>query len=242
MIIEICVQSLEGALMAEHYGADRIELCAGLETGGLTPSMGLFAEVKRQIQIPIHVLIRPRVGGFHYRPSEVTTMTQEVKCAAEAGADGIVIGALNADFTLDLDTIKGLIELAKTINPKIHITVHRAFDWVQNPIEAAKSLIDLGVHTLLTSGQAPTAKQGIELLKTLKTQYGPQLTIMPGSGISAEHKSLFVQAGFKAIHASASELITEASPSSHVTFETPRQPGQRRHISSERLKNLLGPS
>ena len=242
MIIEICVQSLEGALMAEHYGADRIELCAGLEAGGLTPSMGLFAEVKRQIQIPIHVLIRPRVGGFHYRPSEVTTMTQEVKCAAEAGADGIVIGALNADFTLDLDSINGFIELAKTINPKLHITVHRAFDWVKNPLEAAKSLIDLGVHTLLTSGQAPTAKQGIELLKTLKTQYGPQLTIMPGSGISAENKSLFVQAGFKAIHASASELITESLPASHVTFETPTQPGQRRQISSERLKNLLGPS
>ena len=102
MIVEICVQSLDGAKMAQELGADRIELCMGLEVGGLTPSMGLFTQVKNQTQIPVHVLIRPRIGGFYYSHQEIITMTHDLRLVVESGAEGIVIGALNSDFTLDL--------------------------------------------------------------------------------------------------------------------------------------------
>ncbi len=242
MIVEICVQSLEGAIMAKECGADRIELCSALEVGGLTPSMGLFTEVKRQINIPVHVLIRPRVGGFYYTPQETQTMIQDIKLFSEAGADGIVIGALNPDFSLDIQTMQDLIAAAKSINPKMHITAHRAFDWTPNPIAAAQILTDLGCQTLLSSGQADSAVQGLELLKTLNQRYGAQLTIMPGSGINAQNRKIFAQAGFKAIHASASTMIREAQPKTNVSFEEARQPGDRRAINRKNLKNLLDPS
>lgn len=242
MIVEICVQSLQGALMAQEYGADRIELCTALEVGGLTPSMGLFTAVKQQIQIPIHVLIRPRIGGFNYTPEEVNTMIKDIQWFAQSGADGIVIGALNPDYTLDLQTLKRLIAAGQDLNPKLHITAHRAFDWVPDPIESAQVLIDLGCHTLLSSGQKQTAQDGLELLQELDKRYGAQLTIMPGSGINAENRTFFAQAGFSAIHASASGLITETQPFNAVSFEEARQQGQRREIDRAHLKNLLRPS
>lgn len=242
MIVEICVQSLDGAEMAQELGADRIELCMGLEVGGLTPSMGLFTQVKNQTQIPVHVLIRPRIGGFYYSHQEIITMTDDLRLVVESGAEGIVIGALNSDFTLDLKTIAALIREAQAINPKIHITAHRAFDWTPNPLDSAKSLSDLGCHTLLTSGQAPTAQEGFELLTKLHVDLGGQMTIMPGGGINANNRSLFAQAGFKAIHASASELINEQQPDKNVFFEEHRQKGQRREINPERLNNLINPS
>lgn len=242
MIVEICVQSLDGAKMAQELGADRIELCMGLEVGGLTPSMGLFTQVKNQTQIPVHVLIRPRIGGFYYSHQEIITMTHDLRLVVESGAEGIVIGALNSDFTLDLKTIAALIREAQAINPKIHITAHRAFDWTPNPLDSAKSLSDLGCHTLLTSGQAPTAQEGFELLTKLHVDLGGQMTIMPGGGINANNRSLFAQAGFKAIHASASELINEQQPDTNVFFEEHRQKGQRREINPERLNNLINPS
>ena len=217
MIVEICVQSLDGAKMAQELGADRIELCMGLEVGGLTPSMGLFTQVKNQTQIPVHVLIRPRIGGFYYSHQEIITMTHDLRLVVESGE-------------------------AQAINPKIHITAHRAFDWTPNPLDSAKSLSDLGCHTLLTSGQAPTAQEGFELLTKLHVDLGGQMTIMPGGGINANNRSLFAQAGFKAIHASASELITEQQPDKNVFFEEHRQKGQRREINPERLNNLINPS
>jgi len=241
MIVEICVQSLDGAKMAQAMGADRLELCMGLEVGGLTPSMGLITQVKSQTQIPVHVLIRPRIGGFHYSPEEVITMIHDLRLAIESGAEGIVIGALNPDFTLDLKTLERLIHEAKTLNPKIHITAHRAFDWVPNPADSVKLLGDLGCHTLLSSGQAPTAQEGFELLQSLNAQFGNHITIMPGAGINAQNRNLFAQAGFKAIHASASAMITERTPATNVSFEEQRQKGQRREINPEYLKNLLHP-
>jgi len=241
MIVEICVQSLDGAKMAQAMGADRLELCMGLEVGGLTPSMGLITQVKSQTQIPVHVLIRPRIGGFHYSPEEVITMIHDLRLAIKSGAEGIVIGALIPDFTLDLKTLERLIHEAKTLNPKIHITAHRAFDWVPSPADSVKLLGDLGCHTLLSSGQAPTAQEGFELLQSLNAQFGNQITIMPGSGINAQNRNLFAQAGFKAIHASASAMITERTPATNVSFEEQRQKGQRREINPEYLKNLLHP-
>lgn len=242
MIVEICVQSLEGALMAQEYGADRIELCSALEVGGLTPSMGLFTEIKRQVKIPVHVLIRPRLGGFHYTPQEIQTMIQDVKLFSEAGAEGMVIGALNQDFTLDKQTMQQFIETARCLNPKMHIAAHRAFDWTPEPMATTQVLIDLGCDTLLSSGQADNAVHGLELLKSLNQRYGAQLTIMPGSGINAQNRSLFKEAGFRAIHASASTMISEAQPQTNVSFEEARQPGERREINTQRLKDLLGPS
>lgn len=242
MIVEICVQSLASALLAQKYGADRLELCTALEVGGLSPSMGLFTEIKRQVQIPVHVLIRPRIGGFNHSPEEVNTMIKDIELFAQSGADGIVIGALNPDYTLDTQTLKRLIAAGHDLNPKLHITAHRAFDWVPDPATSAQVLIDLGCHTLLSSGQKQRAEEGLELLQALNQRFGAELTIMPGAGINAQNRPLFAEAGFKAIHASASALITEGAPANSVSFEEQRQGGQRREIDIERLKKLLRPS
>ncbi len=242
MIVEICVQSLEGALLAQKYGADRLELCMALEAGGLTPSMGLFTQVKRKVTIPVHVLIRPRIGGFNYSADEVKTMLKDIELFTQSGAEGIVIGALNPDYTLDTQTIKRLIAASHDHNPKLHITAHRAFDWVPDPTASAQVLIDLGCQTLLSSGQRQTAEDGLKLLQDLNVRFGDKLTIMPGSGIHAANRDVFAQAGFKAIHASTSSLITEGTPANSVSFEEERQAGQRREINSARLKKLLGPS
>lgn len=242
MIVEICVQSLEGALLAQKYGADRLELCMALEVGGLTPSMGLFTQVKRQVTIPVHVLIRPRIGGFNYTPDEINTILKDIELFTQSGVDGIVIGALKPDYTLDTQTIKRLIAAGQDLNPKLHITAHRAFDLVPDPTTSAQMLIDLGCHTLLSSGQRQTAEEGLELLQDLNARFGDELTIMPGSGINAQNRPLFAKAGFKAIHASASTLISEGTPANSVSFEEQRQVGQRREIDVERLKKLLSPS
>jgi copper homeostasis protein len=242
MIVEICIQSLEGALLAQKYGADRLELCMALEAGGLTPSMGLYTQIKRQVTIPVHVLIRPRIGGFNYTPDEINTMLKDIELFTQSEADGIVIGALNPDYTLDTQTIKRLIAAGHDHNPKLHITAHRAFDLVPDPTASAQMLIDLGCHTLLSSGQRQTAEEGLELLQDLNARFGTELTIMPGSGINDQNRPLFAKAGFKAIHASASTLISEGTPANSVSFEEQRQVGQRREIDIDRLKNLLSPS
>ena len=195
MLVEVCVQDLEAAVIAAEAGADRLELCENLVVGGVSPTEALLQEIQNSIDIPIHVLVRPRDGDFVYTASEYETILQEIHRYKKMGVAGIVIGILKEDQTIDIDRIKEIRSLTKDL----HLTFHRAFDHVPNPVQAIKDLESIGVNTLLTSGQKNTAIEGLDNLLELKELAGG-LTIMPGAGINPVNINTFKDVGFSAIH------------------------------------------
>lgn len=203
MLIEICANSFDSALAAQNAGADRIELCAELSVGGLTPSFGLLEKVLVELTIPVHVLIRPRSGNFTYSESELDVMLRDIETCKELGCDGIVSGGLTEAFEIDTDVTK----LLKEASGAMEFTFHRAFDWVNNPEKSLDQLITLGVHRLLSSGQKSSAIDGIELLTALRTKANGNIQIMPGGGINSSTCLQFKETGFKMIHFSATEKI-----------------------------------
>ncbi len=200
MLVEVCANSLESALNAERSGADRIELCSELGVGGITPSAGLIKLVKKELNIPVHVLIRPRGGHFTYSNTEFEVMKADILVCKELGVDGIVTGILRKDFSVDIERTKGLVDLAKPM----HFTFHRAFDWVDDPLEALKQLEDIGVQTVLTSGGKASAEQGIHHLDAWQQQ--TLLTIMAGGGVSPKNAPKFKEIGLRAIHCSGTSF------------------------------------
>ena len=209
MILEICANSYQSAVNAEIAGAHRIELCAEISVGGTTPSYGLLKKVMADIDIPVHVLIRPRSGNFHYSDEEFDIMKENIRLCKNLGCAGIVSGVLHKDNTIDIKRTKELIELSKPMS----FTFHRAFDIVSKPKEALLQLIALGVHRLLTSGQEEKAENGIDLLIELQKLAKNKLTILPGSGINSENCIHFKNNGFTEIHSSASKIISNRTHS-----------------------------
>jgi len=203
MLLEICANSYQSAMNAQEAEAHRIELCTELSLGGLTPSYGLLNQVMNELTIPVFVLIRPRSGNFVYSDGEFEIMKQDIRLCKDLGCEGIVSGVLYEDNTIDYLRTQSLVELSKPLE----FTFHRAFDCIENPIEALEQLIDLGVHRILTSGLESSAERGLDLLKQLKEQAKDKITILPGSGISAINVTLFKEAGFSEIHTSASKVI-----------------------------------
>ncbi|GMN12027.1 copper homeostasis protein CutC [Croceitalea sp. MTPC9] len=206
MLIEVCANSLQSALNAEKAGANRIELCTELGVGGVTPSYGLITAVKEQVNIPVHVLVRPRCGHFTYSKTEFEVLLKDIEFCKNLGVDGIVSGVLNSDATLDLERTKQLVELSKPL----HFTFHRAFDWVSNPLKVLSKLEAIGVDTILTSGKHLTAENGIELLKELNS-VADKISIMAGAGVNLNNIKKFMHIGFKAIHLSGTSFGNEVS-------------------------------
>lgn len=178
--LEICIDSVESAIASQEGGADRVELCGSLIEGGTTPSAGMIAETRERIRIGLQVMIRPRGGDFCFSPAEHAVMRREIAIAKDLGADGIVIGCLNADGTVDSENSRALIELARPLN----VTFHRAFDMTRDPFEALETLIKLGVDRILTSGQEPTVLEGADLIASLREKAGKRVVILPGGGIT----------------------------------------------------------
>ncbi len=196
--LEVCCGDMQSVLAAKEGGADRIELCQALEVDGLTPSAEMMAEAIG-LGIPVQVLIRPREGDFVYDEAEVETMLNEIRLAKRLGANGVVIGALKSDGSIDEETIRRLVSEATGLS----ITFHRAFDVCSQPTEALEQIVSLGCHRLLTSGQAPSAEQGIPLIKRLVEQSGGRLIIMPGAGVNQENaRRILSETGAHEIHGS----------------------------------------
>jgi len=200
MLIEVCANSLASARHAEIAGADRVELCSELGVGGVTPSIGLIQLVKGELNIPVHVLIRPRGGHFTYFDAEFEVMKADILACKELGVDGVVAGVLRDDFSIDVKRTKALVELSQGI----HFTFHRAFDWVAKPLEAIKQLEDIGVQTILTSGAKSSSEEGILNLKVW--QQRSKITIMAGGGVSPSNASKFKEIGLSAIHCSGTSF------------------------------------
>jgi copper homeostasis protein len=181
MTFEICAVNIQSALAAQAAGAHRIELCSALDVGGLTPSPGLIRAAVRALRIPVNVLIRPREGDFCYNEAELKIMLDDVRFCREAGANGVVVGALDAAGNLDLPRLRALCAAAGSME-MVH---HRAFDFTTDPALALEQLVDLGVRRVLSSGQAASAFEGRFLLQKLVNQANRRISVMPGSGISA---------------------------------------------------------
>ena len=178
-VLEACVDSVESAAAAEAGGASRIELCDNLNEGGTTPSAAAIAACRNQLRIPLHVMIRPRGGDFCYSDVEFETMKRDIAAARQLGADGIVIGMLQSDATIDIERTRALIALARPLS----VTFHRAFDVTRDPFAALESLIGLGVDRILTSGQAASVIEGLDLITALAARANGRIVIMACGGI-----------------------------------------------------------
>lgn len=203
-ILECCVDSVESAIEAKNGGANRLELCSNLIIGGTSPGIALFKAIKNGIDIKINVLLRPRFGDFLYTDYEFEIIKEEVKMFREAGADGVVIGCLNSDGTLDIDKMEILIKEAQGM----HITLHRAFDMVENPFETLEQAKKLGINTILTSGQKNSALEGKELLKDLIKKSENKVDILVGSGVNASVIETFLkETNAHSFHMSGKETL-----------------------------------
>lgn len=206
--LEICcadICSVEAAIMG---GAQRVELCSGLETGGLTPSPGLMTEARRLTAaagVRLHILIRPRPGDYIYTPSEVRVMEDDIRYAASIGCDGVVIGALNPDGSVDMEVTRRLVGAAGDMS----VTFHRAFDLCRDPYEALDTLVASGgIDRILTSGLAPSAPAGIGMLTRLVEHGAGHIAIMPGAGVNSGNAAAIISAtGAHDIHASAKTTV-----------------------------------
>lgn len=181
-ILECCVDSVESALNAARGGASRLELCGNLIIGGTTPSMGLFHQIRKESDIRIHALIRPRFGDFCYTDYELEIMKEEIRAFREEGAEAVVIGALTEDGDLDLHAMEAMIQEAGDMD----ITLHRAFDMCRNPVQTLEETIKLGVNTILTSGQQQSSWAGRELIREMIQLSNGKIDIMAGGGVGAE--------------------------------------------------------
>jgi copper homeostasis protein len=199
--LEIAVTSPAGALVARDGGADRVELCVGLELGGLTPSQALV-ETVHETGIPAHALVRCRPGGFVHDRDEVDLMEREVRTVLRSGAAGVVVGALHPDRTLDLDALRRFVAAARSVSATAEVTLHRAIDHAADPVAAAATLADLGFTRVLTSGGALTAAAGASTISRMVEAAG-SVQVMAGAGVTPADVPALVAAGVAAVHLSA---------------------------------------
>ena len=244
-ILEVCCGNLESVDAAVLGGARRIELCADLPLDGLTPPMDWLRAVKtRYPELTVHVLIRPRAGDFCYTPEEIDRMVSQVEDALEAGADAIVVGGLTPERDVDISAMERIIRVVDDWNlareladsdlchaandshffpgpaRRVSITFHRAFDRCRRPFVALEQLIGLRCDRILTSGQAPTAEAGADLLRELHRRARGRIGILPGGGVTpANAPRILAHTGCTEIHASASETIDGKKKTSTARVE-----------------------
>lgn len=198
-VLEVCADSAESVIAAKKGGADRVELCSALIIGGLSPAPALFRQARQYTDLEIRVLLRPRFGDFCYSEYEYSALKEEVQMFREMGADGVVIGGLNPDGTLNIEQMEEMVRLAGGMK----VTMHRAFDVCIDPLEALGQCIDLGIDTILTSGQKASAWEGRYLLAELVEKAGGRIEILAGAGVGPDTiADLAAFSGVKAFHMS----------------------------------------
>ena len=182
--VEVCCTSMADVIAARDGGAVRVELCSGIEVGGLTPSAGLIVgAVREKGMMRVNVLIRPRGGDFVYSTRELAVMEADIEAAKAAGADGVVTGALTPRGDIDIAAMRRLLKHCEGLD----ITFHRAFDECRDPASALEEIIELGIPRLLTSGTKATAAEGTDIIAALVRQANGRIAVMPGSGINPQN-------------------------------------------------------
>lgn len=213
-LLEICVDSVASAIAAQEGGAARVELCDNLLEGGTTPSAGTIELARKHLKIGLNVIIRPRGGDFCYSPLEFEIMERDIEIARGLGVDGVVIGLLKPNGTIDKPRTRALIDHARPMS----VTFHKAFDMARDPFEALETLIALGVDRVLTSGQEASVLEGMDTVRALVKRAGKRIIIMPGGKISARNlKTILAKAGAREFHAVANSELP-----SKMRYRNPR--------------------
>ena len=203
-LIELCVEGIDGFLAAQEAGADRVELCASLMEGGLTPSLATIRAAVKAAKIPVHVIIRPRGGDFLYSDAEFASMVEDIKALREEGVAGVVIGCLTPDGRIDEARTKALVEAARPMS----VTCHRAFDMTADAHEALEALVRCGVDRVLTSGQRDTAVEGIAILKSAVEQAAGRIVVMGCGALDAGNiRTVRDGAGLTEMHFAALKTV-----------------------------------
>lgn len=237
-LLEVCCADIDSVRSAVEGGADRIELCSALEIGGVTPSYGLIKQAVDMSSIPVNVLIRPRGGDFLYSDAEINVMIDDIVQCKRLGANGVVIGCLQADGTIDLDACRRLIDAAQGLS----VTFHRAFDVCCNPTEALEQIVALGCDRILTSGQAPSALQGCNQLRALNDQARGRITLLAGAGVGIGNAAEIIRlSGVTELHASAKHTIHSLMTyrNTHVAMGTDDSDEYSRWTTSTEIVNQL---
>lgn len=225
ILVEACVDSVQGAIAAEHAGAGRLELCANLVEGGTTPSGGMMRAVHRCVGIPVFAIVRPRGGDFLYDAADIEVMLRDIEFAKSCDIHGIVSGALNPNGTIDEDGTSALIEAAHPLP----FTFHRAFDVTRDLDESLDALQALGVHRVLTSGGAATALEGSEMIARLVRRGGDRIVVMAGGGVRHDNAAEVVKATkVKEVHLRGSRRLE-----GRMAFRTPRVHISRSFVPDE---------
>ncbi len=205
-LLEVCVDSVESALAAQQGGAQRVELCDNLMEGGTTPSAGSVALARQRLTIALNVILRPRGGDFCYSALEYEIMRRDLDVVKELGADGVVIGLLNPNGTIDQRRTRALIERARPLS----VTFHRAFDMTRDPFAALETLIELGADRILTTGQEATLGDGLELIAELVKRAGDRIIIMPGGAKEHNVARVVKTTGAREFHLTAFHTVDSA--------------------------------
>lgn len=180
-MLEVCVDSVESAVAAKEGGAERLELCAALVIGGLSPTPALYEAVKKRVDTPVRAMVRPRFGDFLYTPAEKEVMLTETRAWRDAGVEGVVTGALLADGRLDAQFLAEFMDASQGMKR----TLHRAFDLCADPFAALEEAVALGFNTILTSGQKANCRAGAELIGELHRRAAGRIEILVGAGVDA---------------------------------------------------------
>ncbi|MGI6672909.1 MAG: copper homeostasis protein CutC [Limnochordia bacterium] len=215
ILVEVVCFNLEDVFRARAGGAQRVELCSDPGAGGTTPNYGLIKRSAALGHLGTMVMIRPRGGDFLYNHEEIAEMEEDIRIAADLGAQGVVFGVLSADGQLDYLAMSRLVQLAKSLG--LEVTCHRAFDVARDPYQALHALIDLGVDRLLTSGQRQTALEGMPLLEELIELAAGRISIMPGGGVRPHNVHELLKLPIKEIHTSSrTKVASKMKPASQV--------------------------
>lgn len=231
ILLEVCCGNYQSAVTASESGADRVELCAGLPLGGLTPS---HSDITRASELPIavNVLIRPREGDYCYCESEVESMVRDIEFCRESGINGVVIGALTPGGEVDIPACSAMVEAAGDMS----VTFHRAIDVVEDMFAVVDATIELGIDRILTSGGKVTAYDGIEQLKKLVEYAAGRISILAGSGVTAGNAAEIASVtGISEIHASC-----KMSVATRLEHENPLLPtGDFLAVNGQEVKAVV---
>ena len=219
--LEVCIDNVQALMICIEAGVERIELCSSLELGGLTPSYGLM-QAAGAAAVPVYAMIRPGTGGFCYDQMDKAVMLRDIAIARELGLSGVVLGAATAQGQLDTKLLAQLCQASEGMGT----TLHRVIDLLQNPFQAIDQAVALGFDTILTSGGALTAMQGVRQLRKMQKYADGRIQIMAGSGVAADNVTELLQASqINALHSSCSSAVAVSASALALGFcsANPRQ-------------------
>lgn len=238
IILEICADSVDSAAIARSSGAHRVELCGNLPEGGTTPSWGLIEAVRRLTPLKLYVIVRPRGGDFCYSDAELEIMLTDVQTCGKLGCDGVVIGMLNDNGTVDEQRCRRLVEAAHRCG--MGVTFHRAFDRCRNLPEAMEAVIRIGCERILTSGGRNAAPEGAGAIRELVEKANGRIGIMAGAGVTPENATELVKStGVSELHGTFRSRYAGSMRYRNPLLGTPDEEHCRWCADGEKIKSVI---